>query len=96
MSKCVTSEHCCEISNLIHEEVVVVVERWSGDGLLQAAFRKNPWLFKKLSLAAKRETAPTYRANMDGMFLGDFKNKQKDKRKLMCRLVNTIFRWVYA
>lgn len=60
MSKCVTSEHCCEISNLIHEEVVVVVERWSGDGLLQAAFRKNPWLLKKLSLAAERERRRTH------------------------------------
>lgn len=40
MSKCVTSEHCCEISNLIHEEVVV--GWWSEDGLLQAAFKKEP------------------------------------------------------
>lgn len=40
MSKCVTSEHCCEISNLIHEEVVV--GWWSEDGLLQATFKKEP------------------------------------------------------
>lgn len=44
MFKCVTSEHCCEISNLIHEEVVVavVVEWWSENGLLQAALKKGP------------------------------------------------------
>lgn len=40
MSECVTSEHCCEISNLIHEEVVV--EWWSENGLLQAALKKGP------------------------------------------------------
>lgn len=42
MFKCVTSEHCCEISNLIHEEEVVVVEWWSENGLLQAALKKGP------------------------------------------------------
>lgn len=46
MFKCVTSEHCCEISNLIHEEVAV--EWRSGDGLLQAALKKDKWLLKKL------------------------------------------------
>lgn len=35
MYKCVTSKHCCEISNLIHEE-------WrSENGLLQAVFKKK-------------------------------------------------------
>ena len=53
MSKCVTSEHCCEISNLIHEEVVV--ERRSENGLLQAALKKDPRLLKKLLLTTKRE-----------------------------------------
>ncbi|KAA8587717.1 hypothetical protein FQN60_016579 [Etheostoma spectabile] len=40
MSKCVTSEHCCGISNLIHEEVVV--EWRSQNGLLKAALQKGP------------------------------------------------------
>lgn len=53
MSKCVTSEHCCEISNLIHEEVVV--EWRSENGLLQAALKKDPWFLKKLLLTTKRE-----------------------------------------
>jgi len=53
MSKCVTSKHGCEISNLIHEEVVV--EWRSETGLLQAALEKDPRVLKKLLLTTKRE-----------------------------------------
>lgn len=49
MYKCVTSEYFCEISNLIHEEVLL--ERRGEGGLLQAMLKKNPWLLKKLLLA---------------------------------------------
>lgn len=45
MPKCVTSEHCCEISNLIHEVVDYCEPR----------LKRNPWLVGKLALATKSE-----------------------------------------
>lgn len=45
MPKCVTSEHCREISNLIHEVVDYCEPR----------LKRNPWLAGKLALATKSE-----------------------------------------
>lgn len=86
MSKCVTSKNCCEISNLIHEEVVV--ERRSETGLLQAALEKDPRFRKKLLLTTNRE-----RAHISDKHLCDVSecNKtSKDKRKeIWLYLLNT-------
>lgn len=96
MSKCVTSEHCCEISNLIHEEVVV--GWWSEDGLLQAALKKNPWLLKKLSLATKRESTHISNKHRCDVSVCDFKKTSTStrQRELMCHLVFTVFKCVYC
>lgn len=59
MSKCVTSERCCEIWNLIHEEAAAAVAAAvaaAEGGLLQAVLKGNPQLLKMLLLATGRRT----------------------------------------
>lgn len=75
MSKCVTSERCCEIWNLIHEEAAAaLVER--GGGLLQAVLKGNPRLLKMPLLATGRRA----RAYQSGRCLGlaNAKTKRAD------------------
>lgn len=63
MSKCVTSERCCEIWNLIHEEaaaaaaavVVLLLER--GEDYCKPCLKGNPRSLPVLPLAAGRESA---------------------------------------
>ena len=84
MFECVTSEHCCEISNLIHEEVVV--EWRSGDGLLQAALKKDKRLLKKL-FAFHWERAHTHIKRLCDVstLCVTHKNKQR-QREATCHL----------
>lgn len=65
---------------------------WSEEGLLQAAFKKKPWLLKKLLLATKRESAHISNKHLCDASGCDLQKQAKTKGAIMCHFAVTIFK----